>query len=235
MSSPLEPLAPMYYGTPVQPSGPFAAILFDVDGTLIDTAELIADSLEFACRRHLGRTHPRSEYYRLIGRPAIAQMEFLGGDKAPEMVDSAIEYYFEHMEEERPFPGAIDLLACFSEQGYRLGLVTSKTRHELVPTLRKIPIDRYVQVVVTAELTSRPKPHPDPVYLALQNLQISANETLFVGDSPYDLQAGRAAGVKTAAATWGPHPLETLQKEAPSYVLRDFRDLRTICVPERRG
>jgi pyrophosphatase PpaX len=221
----------MYYGTPVRPTGPFAAVLLDVDGTLIDSAELIADSLEFACRRHLGRTHPRTEYYALIGRPALVQMEILGGDKAPEMVDTAIEYYFEHMDEERPFPGAIDLLAHFSEQGYRLGLVTSKTRRELAPTLRQIPIDRYVQVVVTAEQTTRPKPNPDPIYLALQTLQISADRTLFVGDSPYDIQAGRAAGVKTAAATWGPHPASTLHAEGPDYVLRGFRDLRALCNP----
>lgn len=218
----------MYYGTPVRPTGPFAAILFDVDGTLIDSADLIADSLEFACRRHLGRIHPRAEYYALIGRPAIVQMEILGGDKAPEMMDTAIEYYFEHMAEERPFAGALDILAHFSEQGYRLGLVTSKTRLELAPTLRHIPIDRYVHVVVTADLTTRPKPNPDPVYLALQNLQIPAEKTLFVGDSPYDLQAGRAAGVKTAAATWGPHPVSTLQSESPDYVLRDLRELRAI-------
>ncbi len=225
----------MYYGTPVRPKGPFAAILFDVDGTLIDTAELIADSLEYTCRRHLGRTHPRTEYYSLIGRPALAQMEILGGDKAPEMVDTAIEYYFEHMEGERPFPGAIDLLAHFSEQGYRLGLVTSKTRRELAPTLRHIPIDRYVQVVVTAELTTRPKPNPDPVYLALQHLQVPAEHTLFIGDSPYDIQAGRSAGVKTAAATWGPHPLSNLQAEGPDYVLRDFRELRALCSERSNG
>jgi pyrophosphatase PpaX len=231
----MESLSPMYYGTPVRPTGPFAAILFDVDGTLIDTAELIADSLEHACRRHLGRAHPRAEYYALIGRPAIVQMEILGGDKAPEMMDTAIEYYFEHMEEERPFPGAIDLLAHFSEQGYRLGLVTSKTRRELAPTMRHIPIDRYVHVVVTSEQTTRPKPHPDPVYLALQTLQIAAERTLFVGDSPYDMQAGRAAGVKTAAATWGPHPITALSQEEPDYVLRDLRDLRTICKPPPHG
>src|SRR5688500_6046468 len=90
---------------------PFRAVLFDVDGTLIDTAELIADSLAHACARHLGRTHARELYYSLIGKPAIVQMEILGGDRAPEMMDTAVEYYEAHHEDETPFPGALDTLA----------------------------------------------------------------------------------------------------------------------------
>jgi len=219
----------MFLERPAPPPGPFRAVLFDVDGTLIDTADLIADSLEHACRIHLGRTHPREIYYELIGKPAIVQMEILGGDKAPEMMDTAIAYYEDHSEEEQVFPGALDTLARLHEVGIRLALVTSKTRIELNPTLDRVPLQRYAYVIVTADLTTRPKPYPDPVYLALQNLQIGAHEVLFVGDSPYDLQSGRAAGVHTAAATWGPHPRAVLEAERPNYVLDRFRDVLTAC------
>lgn len=219
----------MYYPPPVPPPGPFRAVLFDVDGTLIDTAELIADSLEYACRRHLGRTHPRETYYTLIGKPAIVQMEILGGDKAPEMMDTAVAYYERHHEDERPFTGALDTLARLAEVGIRLGLVTSKTRMELDPTLQRVPLNRYARVVVTADLTTRPKPLPDPVYLALQNLQIPAEQVLLVGDSPYDLQSGRAAGVRTGAAAWGPHPRAVLEAESPDYFFRTFREVLRAC------
>jgi pyrophosphatase PpaX len=220
----------MFFETPAPPPGPFRAVLFDVDGTLIDTAELIADSLEYACRVHLGRTHPREEYYALIGKPAIVQMEILGGDRAPEMMDTAVAYYEEHFEEERPFPGALDTLAQLHEHGIRLGLVTSKTRMELTPTLERVPLGRYAFVVVTADATTRPKPFPDPVYLALQTLQIGAQDVLFVGDSPYDLQSGRAAGVRTGAATWGPHPPSVLEAERPDYMFRRYKDLLDVCL-----
>jgi pyrophosphatase PpaX len=221
----------MFLEPPSPPPSPFQAVLFDVDGTLIDTAELIADSLEYACRRHLGRTHPRETYYALIGKPAMVQMEILGGDRAPEMMDTAVAYYEEHFEEERPFPGALDTLAQLHETGIRLALVTSKTRHELNPTLERVPLNRYAFVVVTAEQTTRPKPYPDPVYLALQTLQIGAEHVLFIGDSPYDLQSGRAAGVRTGAALWGPHPRAALEAEQPDYVFGRFREIVELCRP----
>jgi pyrophosphatase PpaX len=219
----------VYYAPPTPPPGPFRAVLFDVDGTLIDTAELIADSLEHACRIHLGRTHPRETYYALIGKPAMVQMEILGGDKAPEMMDTAVAYYEDFAEQEQPFAGALDTLAQLTEVGIRLALVTSKTRMELNPTLERVQLHRYATVIVTADLTTRPKPYPDPVYLALQNLQIGAQDVLFVGDSPYDLQAGRAAGVKTGAATWGPHSRDTLASEQPDYLFDGFRDILKAC------
>jgi pyrophosphatase PpaX len=219
----------MYLGTQVTPPGPYRAVLFDVDGTLIDSAELIADSLEYACRRHLGRTHDREVYYALIGKPAIVQMEILGGDKAPEMMDTAVAYYEDHFELEQPFPGALDTLARLKEFGIRLALVTSKTRMEINPTLERVPLQLYAAVIVTADMTTRPKPNPDPVYLALQTLQIGADHSLFIGDSPYDLQAGRAAGVHTGAATWGPHPRAVLEAEGPEFMFNGYRDILAAC------
>ena len=219
----------MYLGGPPTPPGPYRAVLFDVDGTLIDTAELLADSLEHACRRHLGRTHPREAYYALLGKPSLVQMELLGGDKAPEMSDTALAYYEAHADEERTFPGALDALARLKEVGVRLALVTSKTRAELNPTLERVPLQLYAAVIVTADMTTRPKPNPDPVYLALQTLQIGADHALFIGDSPYDLQAGRAAGVHTGAALWGPHPRAVLQAEKPDHVFTTFREILAAC------
>lgn len=212
--------------------GPYRAVLLDIDGTLIDTADLIADSLEHTCRVHLGKTHPRTDYYSLIGRPALVQMKLLGGEvRANAMLDTAIEFYESHQEQERAFTGALDLLAQLREVGIRLAFVTSKLRRELDPTLQRIPLHRYTSVIVTSEMTTRPKPFPDPVYLALQTLEIGAAETLFVGDSPYDLQSGAAAGVHTGAATWGPHPASRLEAENPTYMLRSFSELLRICRP----
>jgi pyrophosphatase PpaX len=216
---------------PVQPpSGPFHAVLLDVDGTLIDTAELIADSLAHACEQHLGRTHPRSEYYALIGKPARVQMEILGGAAlAAEMEETAIEFYERYPDREQPFPGVLDALARLCEVGLRIALVTSKTRRELNPTLERIPLHRYAGTMVTADLTTRPKPFPDPVYLALQTLEVGADRAIFAGDSPYDLQAGRAAGVRTAAALWGPHPRAALAAEKPDYLLENIGSLVRVC------
>jgi pyrophosphatase PpaX len=215
---------------PLRAPGPFQAVLFDVDGTLIDTAELIADSLEHACRLHLGQVHSREAYYALIGKPAIVQMQILGGEeRAAEMMDTAVAYYEDHAEEERPFPGALDTLAQLKEVGIRLALVTSKTRHELNPTLARVPLQSYSSVIITSDLTTRPKPFPDPVYLALQNLQIGAEEVLFIGDSPYDIQSGSAAGVRNGGATWGPHPRGVLEAAGADHVFESFQQILKLC------
>lgn len=216
---------------PAAPSpGRFRAVLFDVDGTLIDTADLIADALEETCRRHLGQTHPREHYYSLIGKPALVQMELLGGpDRARAMLETAVALYEDGAHRERLFPEALDTLAQLREVGIRVGLVTSKLRRELNPTLERIPLQRYAQVIVTSDMTTRPKPYPDPVYLALQTLELPAEHVVFIGDSPYDLQSGRAAGVRTAAATWGPHPRPTLEAESPDLMANSFRDLLRYC------
>jgi len=205
------------------------AVLFDVDGTLVDTADLIADSLAFACGRFLGREYPRETYLGLIGRPVVAQMKTLGaGERLDEMVEAAIEYYERHAGREREFPGVLDTLARLAEHDVRLALVTSKQRRELEPTLERIPLQKYVYTIVTADDTLRPKPYPDPIYRALQLVEAPATQALFVGDSPYDMAAGRAAGVATAAALWGPHPRERLEPEAPTYWLERIEEALSL-------
>ena len=109
--------------------------------------------------------------------------------------------------------------------GLAVALVTSKLRVELDPVLKRFPALAAVDAIVTADMTPRPKPAPDPVLAALAQLRVAPEEALFVGDSPYDLAAGRAAGVRTAAALWGPHPRERLAEEQPTYWLADVADL----------
>ncbi len=207
---------------------PIQAVLFDVDGTLIDTEELIAQSLAHACRLHLGREHPREEYLKLIGRPVAVQMEILGGPHAAEMIPAAMDYYEEHPELEREFGEAVDALRRIHAAGFKTGLVTSKVRMELEPTLERHGLHRYAPLVVTADQTPRPKPYPDPVLFALEQLGVEPAAALFVGDSPYDMAAGRDAGARTAAALWGPHSREALAVESPTYWLESPRDLLRV-------
>ncbi|MBI3911461.1 MAG: HAD-IA family hydrolase [Armatimonadetes bacterium] len=201
------------------------AVLFDVDGTLIDTADLVADSLAYASRQHLGRTLPREEYLRLVGRPLAVQARFLAPGHERQFVADAMRYYEEHADREKPFPGVLEALRAVRAAGLKTALVTSKVREELEKVLRRIPLDRYVDAIVTADITARPKPAPDPVLKAVELLGVRPEETLFIGDSPYDMASGWEAGARTAAALWGPHPRETLAKEKPTYWLEKPEDI----------
>lgn len=217
------------------PHPPLRAVLLDVDGTLIDSADLVAHSLAHASAAVGAPVRSHAEYLALVGRPVAVQAAIVAPDRQEEFVAAAIRYYEEHPEEEQPFPRGLETIAALRAMGLAVALVTSKLRRELDPVLGRCPALAAVDAIVTADTTRRPKPAPHPVLKALERLGVAPEEALFVGDSPYDLAAGRAAGVRTAAALWGPHPRERLAPEQPTYWLTDLADLlplvRTLMQP----
>jgi pyrophosphatase PpaX len=191
-------------------------VLFDVDGTLIDTTHLIASGLDYAIRKHTSHTPTWEELVALIGRPLVDQMGVYGTpEQVPEMSRTFMEYYFSHQELEKPFPGAIEMLEAAQKGGRKVGIVTSKNRTEVAHFLSRFPIQRYLDVVVSSEDAPRPKPHPDPVIKAMELAEVHPTETLFIGDSVYDMRAGRSSGVFVGAALWGPFGRDVLEPESP--------------------
>ena len=194
-------------------------VLFDVDGTLIDTTELIAGGLAYAVRKHLGFEPPRSELVALIGRPLVDQMRVYGPEHlVDEMSRSFIEYYEANKHMEKPYPGALEMLRAVKESGRIVGIVTSKNRHEVANFLSRFPLQSYLDVIVSSSDTKRPKPHPDPVLKALELTRVQPSNTLFIGDSVYDMRCGKSAGVLTGAALWGPFGRDVLSAEHPDFL-----------------
>ncbi len=134
----------------------------------------------------------------------------------------------------KPFPGAGSVLAELRGRGVRLGVVTSKGGRIARRTMEVCGLWGAVDVVVAGDEVGRGKPDPEPVFKALDALDLGggAAEVLLVGDSPVDLRAGRAAGTLTAAVTWGPHEPSVLHSEKPDYVLDELEDVLRI-LPER--
>jgi pyrophosphatase PpaX len=190
----------------------YPVVLFDLDGTLVDSGAMILASYRHATRTVLEREVPDEVLAGFIGGGSIREhMRTLDEDLADELV----RVYREHNEplhdELQAFPGVEDLLGTLSSQGRKLGVVTAKRRRTVDLAFRVLPIERYFDVVVTTESTDRHKPHPDPVLHALAELGAERAETAFVGDSPWDVEAGKAAGVFTVAVSWGKiHPEERL-------------------------
>src|SRR5262245_9313076 len=191
----------------------YPVVLFDLDGTLIDSGPIILASMRHAATTVLG-VEPDEELVRAaIGGPGlIAQMR----DLDPDRVDELVEAYRVHNEplhaELEAFDDVLRLLPLLRDEGRRLGIVTAK-RHRTV----ELALDRFpplrdaMDVVIAAEDTERHKPDPDPVLEALRRLDAEAAEAVYVGDSPYDVTAGNAAGVFTVAVGWGGiHPDERL-------------------------
>ena len=203
-------------------------VLFDLDGTLVDTLDLILSSYRHTMRAHLGEAPPDAQWMRTMGRPLKVQLEDFA--ETPEQLESMFETYLEHNEANqerlvRSFPGVREAVAAIREAGYRLGIVTSKINENARREMRSCGLDGLFDALVGANDVEHPKPHPEPVLRGLDAIGCAADETLLVGDSVYDLDAGRGAGVATAAALWGPFERQELAASEPNYWLEDISAL----------
>jgi pyrophosphatase PpaX len=190
----------------------YSTVLFDLDGTLVDSGAMILASYRHATRTVLAREIPDEVLAAFIGGGTIREhMTSLNAAQADELV----RVYREHNEplhdELEAFEGVEHVLRTLHGEGRRLGIVTAKRRRTVDLAFAVLPIARYFDAVVTTESTARHKPHPDPVLKALELLGAERDEAAFIGDSPFDVRAGKAAGVYTVAVAWGNiHPLERL-------------------------
>jgi pyrophosphatase PpaX len=198
---------------------PIACVLFDVDGTLVDTTNLIAEGLQSTLESHLGRRPPRAEIVSLIGRPLIEQLrEYVEEPFVPPLAERFMTFYEENRAGmEAFFPGALNMLHAVRRLRLTLGLVTSKNRREIEGTLELLGFTHLLDFVISSEDAPRPKPFPDPVVEAVRRAEAKPEETLFIGDSIYDMQSGKAAGVRTGAALWGPFGRAILEPQHATY------------------
>jgi len=216
---------------PTTPSRPLPAVLFDLDGTLIDTIELIVSSARHAFEGWPGVTFTDADWIHGIGTPLVDQLR--GYVAHEDDVAVLLERYraYQHIHHDRltrcydDVPGVI---AQLSERGYPLGIVTSKATLIAKRSLEWVGLDRFFPVVVGYDETRRHKPDPEPVLAALERLGAAADRAVFVGDSPHDIHAGNAAGVLTVAALWGPFDRETLAAAQPNHFIGCLPELPAV-------
>jgi pyrophosphatase PpaX len=209
----------------------YRGILFDLDGTLVDSLELILSSYRHTMSVHLGHVPPDEAWLRTMGKPLRVQLEAFA--ESPDQLEAMFATYIEHNEAHherliRPFPGMREAVVALRRAGYRLGVVTSKIREHAIRELRSCGLDGLFHGLVSATDVGRPKPDPQPVLMGLQAIGTTADATLMVGDSLYDLQAARAAAVDSAAALWGPFDRARLAPGEPTYWLEDVADLLDV-------
>jgi pyrophosphatase PpaX len=190
----------------------YRTVLFDLDGTLIDSGGMILASFRYATRTVLRREIPDEVLVAAVGGSSI-QEQMRAFD--PERVDELVRVYREHNaplhDELEAFPGVAHLLERLRGEGRRLGIVTAKRRKTVELSFDRLGIAPFFDAVVTTDDTDRHKPHPEPVLHALDLLGSTPDEAAFVGDSPFDVEAGKAAGVFTIGVSWGKiHPAERL-------------------------
>jgi pyrophosphatase PpaX len=209
----------------------FAAILFDLDGTLIDSVQLILESYRHTLASHGIPPRTDEEWLRGVGTPLAAQFAPWQDDQGT--LEAMIATYraynlANHDRMVREFPGVVETVRAVRARRLKTGLVTSKARSGALRGLRLVGLEDAMDVLVCADEVTNAKPHPEPVAKAVELLGADPATTLFVGDSIHDLNSGRAAGVRTAAVLWGPFSRAHLASGKPDYWLEHPRDLLTL-------
>jgi len=210
---------------------PIRGVLFDLDGTLVDSIDLIVACFDHTYHTHLGATLSREAIVATIGRPLIEALEDAAPGRASELFATYAAYNEAHHDLLlRPYPRAIDAARALHTRGLPLGIVTSKRRAGLWRALRLYELEPLFPVLVALEDTERHKPAPDPLLAGARRLGLPPSHVLYVGDSVYDVRAARAAGMPVAAALWGAGTADELRALAPDLLLTAPDELLAVGV-----
>lgn len=206
----------------------YKAILFDLDGTLADTYEIILNCFHHSLHEVVGSCPSDEVLMKKVGQPLAVQMRDFVSDE--ETVQKLLVSYRKHNDDIhdnliRLFPGIYRMLQVLCDKGYTLGVVTSKRNDAALHGLRLLGILDFMSVVIGADDTELHKPHPEPVMLACKRLACACDEALFIGDSPYDIEAGKAAGTDTIAVTWGMFDTALLASLNPDLLASKAEDI----------
>jgi pyrophosphatase PpaX len=205
----------------------FRVVLFDLDGTVIDSGAIILASMRHAAKEVLGVEPKDEELMGAVGGPGLeAQMHAL----APDRVQELVTVYRAHNEPLHEglacCPGIDDVLVRLKDEGRRLGIVTAKRRKTVELAFAQVPIEHLFETVVGGDETQRHKPDPEPLLLALERLGAHPDEAAYVGDAPFDVKAAKAARIFSVAVTWGGiHSRGRLEAEEPDALVDAAEDL----------
>ncbi|MGQ0702435.1 MAG: HAD-IA family hydrolase [Gemmatimonadales bacterium] len=200
----------------------FTTVLFDLDGTLIDSIRLILDSYHHTVAAHGLPPASDADWLAGLGTPLWVQFRRCTDDaqEIERLVATYREYNLaNHDAMVTAYPGVVEMVCAIREAGLRTGVVTSKTRLGALRGLRHVGIEHAIELVIGADEVANPKPHPEPIQVALSRLAEPAARAIYIGDSIHDMASGRAAGVATGAALWGPFAREHLEASSPDHWL----------------
>ena len=208
----------------------FPTVLFDLDGTVVDSGAIILASMRHATREVLGREYTDAELMQAVGGPGLeAQMEALAPDRVEELVDVYRAHNIPLHDELEACLGMEDVLARLREQGCRLGVVTAKRRDTAQLAFDRVGLEHLFEAVVGGDETERHKPDPEPLLLGAERLGADPARTAYVGDSPFDMRAAKAAGMFGVAVTWGRiHGRASLEAEAPDAIVDTAEELLAV-------
>lgn len=205
-------------------------VLFDLDGTIVDTNELIISSFMHALKQNSIAPLTREEIIPHMGTTLQQQMRVFSGLEDVSVLEKSYRSYnYEHHDAlVRPFPHVNETMEKLRQRGIKMGIVTTKIRPTTIKALEMFDLLQYMDTIVTVNDVTQPKPHPEPVLTAVRNLGVDSRKTLMVGDSVVDIQSAKAAGVYAVAVAWSLKGEKTLRKYDPDYIIHDMTEINDI-------
>ncbi|RAL24045.1 HAD family hydrolase [Thermoflavimicrobium daqui] len=200
----------------------YHCVIFDVDGTLIDSERAIIRSLQKALRDELGRDYGDEELYFALGIPGEVTLRKLGIQNIDGILQKWVQYMAEFRDEMCIYPEIKDVLMLLRVSLVTTGIVTSKTKQELEDDFVPFGLMEYLQYSIVADDTPKHKPFPDPILKFLEISGVDPAKTLYVGDTLYDMQCANSAGVDFALALWGAKSPDKIQAK---YKLKNPREI----------
>ncbi len=210
---------------------PLRAVLFDLDGTLLDSEQVDMLAMTRLFNGDLGLGLDEEQISSYIGISSRDVLEQIAPSRVEELLDTWLSYQHELVGSTCLFPGILQSLRSLSRAGLALAVVTGQSRRELNATRRHLAIDDLINVWVSADDTPFAKPHPAPVQLALDLLGCRPGQAIMIGNTHFDMQAGRKAGTQVGAVLWGVKDPAPLLSYDPEYTFRHPRQLQFLSLP----
>ena len=204
------------------------AVLFDLDGTLVDSIELIVSAAMNAFASRPGPAPSEEEIRNTIGRPLPTTFGpwLVDDNDLPYLIAKYREYQLEHHDRlTNAYEGIVDAVTGLDAAGCAMAIVTSKVGFMAERALTHVGLSKYMRCVIASDSTTKHKPDPEPVLLALERLECGPSGALFVGDSPYDMQAARAAGVHALGVAWGAFSVRALHDAGAESIIHHPMEL----------
>jgi len=199
------------------------SVLFDIDGTITDTNPIFLDAIIQTHFEMTGQLKNREFFHFSLGIPSPVTMRILDIPQEKRML--YIQRWQEHIKEKMHevvlFPGIVTVLENLREWGLSMALVTSKIRSEFSFQFESFGLNHFFQTVICADDAPRPKPNPDPLFEACSHLGVKPLETVYVGDSRYDIMAAKAAGIPFLFASWGSVDPNSVLELHPEFYLKE--------------
>jgi pyrophosphatase PpaX len=212
----------------------FKGIIFDIDGTLTSTNDLIFASFNYITKKYLGKTFSNEEIIKWFGPTEDVILKEFCGDNYEQARDEYYKFYADNHFMADIYPGIKEILEGLKKQGVLLSIFTGKGREAASITLKKLGIYQYFDLIITGDEVKEHKPSPEGIQIFLERFQLKKEDVIMIGDAPSDIKAAHAAGVKVASVLWDSLAKHHVLQMNSDYVFHTVAELKDFLLVNPR-